>query len=266
MIGELRVSDDVSAGAWIAPRLRTAPGTVTGTVPSGFPAYVRICHPAQDPDGSLVTWTQVAQRTGRQTHPLMQWHALVGSPDPLNMRGSLWPGSDPSRGRLVPDVLGPLCALLAGHTEAAGHCFFGLWDGYGWIHGNPAVAMLRAVRSGEPALSAKVAPPTFSLDELSRPRLRLPARDYLLLLGPLHAALQIGHWPAADWFIPQSPNLFWPADQAWCVASEIDFDSTLVGGTTKLIDAIIGAPAFDAWPVRPDDSLTADADRINPLR
>src|SRR5438105_2223708 len=214
MIGELRVSDDVSAGAWIAPRLRTAPGTVTGTVPSGFPAYVRICHPAQDPDGSLVTWTQVAQRTGRQTHPLMQWHALVGSPDPLNMRGSLWPGSDPSRGRLVPDVLGPLCALLAGHTEAAGHCFFGLWDGYGWIHGNPAVAMLRAVRSGEPALSAKVAPPTFSLDELSRPRLRLPARDYLLLLGPLHAALQIGHWPAADWFIPQSPNLFWPADPA----------------------------------------------------
>ena len=81
MIGELRVSDDVSAGAWIAPRLETAPGTVTGTVPSGFPAYVRICHPAQDPDGRLVPWSRVAQMTGRRVHPLMQWHALLGSPE-----------------------------------------------------------------------------------------------------------------------------------------------------------------------------------------
>jgi hypothetical protein len=49
------------------------------------------------------------------------------------------------------------------------------------------------------------------------------------------------------------------------VASEVDFDSTLVGGTTELVDAIIQAPAFDAWPVKPEDSLTADADLINPV-
>jgi hypothetical protein len=47
------------------------------------------------------------------------------------------------------------------------------------------------------------------------------------------------------------------------VASEIDFDSTLVGGTTQLIDAILQAPTFDSWAVQLDDSLAADTDRIN---
>jgi hypothetical protein len=64
-------------------------------------------------------------------------------------------------------------------------------------------------------------------------------------------------------FDPQSPNLFWPADHAWCVASEIDFDSTLIGGSTDLIQTILDTPALDAWPVKPEDSLACDADRVN---
>lgn len=122
-IGDLRYSDDVSAASWIAPRLGDV-GTVAGTVPSGYSAYARICHPAADPDGRPATWTQVAQATGRRTHSVMQWHALVGSPDPDNARGSRWPGRDPERGNLGPEVLGPLCDLLADHTATAEHCFF----------------------------------------------------------------------------------------------------------------------------------------------
>jgi hypothetical protein len=38
-----------------------------------------------------------------------------------------------------------------------------------------------------------------------------------------------------------------------------------VGGTSELIDSILQAPAFDSWSVRADDSLAADADRINPV-
>jgi len=93
----------------------------------------------------------------------------------------------------------------------------------------------------------------------------LPHRDYLLLAGPLLAALCMGWHVRPDGFEAQSPNLFWPADRAWCVASEIDFDSTLVGGTAELADAILAAPALDAWAVGPDDALTFDADRINPV-
>jgi len=74
-------------------------------VPSGFAAYARICQPAADRDGTPATWEQVARTTGRQTNPLMQWDALTGSPDPLNPRGWLWPGSDPTRGHLVPELV-----------------------------------------------------------------------------------------------------------------------------------------------------------------
>ena len=31
--------------------------------------------------------------------------------------------------------------------------------------------------------------------------------------------------------VPRSPNLFWPSDHAWCVATEIDLLFTLVAGT-----------------------------------
>ena len=88
--------------------------------------------------------------------------------------------------------------------------------------------------------------------------MELPHRSYLLLVGALPAALQIGWGP-----LRQSPNLFWPADHAWCAATELDFDSTLLGGTTELIETILATPTLDAWPVQPDDSLAFDADRIN---
>ncbi|MHB8669517.1 MAG: hypothetical protein ACYDAD_02995 [Acidimicrobiales bacterium] len=223
-----------------------------GTVPSGYPAYVRICHPAPDRDDKSATWSEVAQVTGRQAHPLMQWHALVGSPDSLNMHSSLWPGDNPERGNLVPEVLGPLCDLLADHTATAERCLFCVWEGYASL---PEL--------GVAAFAADDPIPMFSLEELNRTRVGLPDRDYLLLTGPLHLAPKIGWRQSSDWFIPQSPNLFWPADRAWCVATEIDFDSTLVGGTTDLVDAILQAPRLDSWAVQPEDPLAADADRIN---
>jgi hypothetical protein len=243
----LRVSDDVSAAAWIGRRLGGDFGAVIRSVPSGYPAYARICHPAADRDGAPVTWGEVAQVTGRQIHPLMQWHAVAGSPDPLNIRGSLWSGSEPKQGHLVSELLGRLCELLADHTTTVQRCFFCLWQGYGLTRGPSAIPV-------SPALSFKGA---------RRRRVHLSGRDHVLLAGPLPAALQIGWWHSANWFEPRSPNLFWPADQAWCVASEIDFDSTLIGGSTELIDAILHAPRFDSWPLQPDDSLAAYSDCVN---
>src|SRR5882762_657896 len=43
----LRVCEEVSAAAWIAPRLGGAFGAVTQAVPVGFEDYARICHPAE---------------------------------------------------------------------------------------------------------------------------------------------------------------------------------------------------------------------------
>jgi hypothetical protein len=49
------------------------------------------------------------------------------------------------------------------------------------------------------------------------------------------------------------------------VATEIDFDSTLVAGSLELVAAIVDAPELDSWPIQPNDSLAVDGDHLNPL-
>lgn len=215
-----------------------------------LPVYVRICHPAVYSNGNQASWSDVARATGRRPHRLMQWHALVGSADWLNMAGSLWEGENPTRGNLDPKELAVLCDLLARHTGTAHDCYFCLWEGYGGLE-----------RYGW--LESSMGRHVFSPEELQASRLHLPYRDYLLLGGPLPGALCTGHWVSPKSFWPQSPNLFWPADRTWCVASEIDFDSTLVGGSVALIERILHDALLDSWRIEHDDLLTANADIVN---
>ncbi|MDR6867993.1 hypothetical protein J2Y69_002601 [Microbacterium resistens] len=69
--------------------------------------------------------------------------------------------------------------------------------------------------------------------------------------------------PAASWTTAQHPSLIWPADHAWVLVSEIDFDSTVIGGSAELIRAICEDPAIEALPLPAEASLTADADTVN---
>ncbi len=261
-LGELTVTDGPPAGSWIEPLLGGEFGAVTLQVPAAYEAYVRICHPAHDTAGRPVTWALVAEACGRAPHAVMQWHAIVGSPDSLNFKGSLWHGSPPDRGNLAPEQLETLCRALAAHTSDPAHCFFGLWAGWGWVTQGSDVFFLRRPGS-PPGPASEHRPSPLSAQELSRPRLELPHREYLILTGPLRAAAQLGNHQGPGGCDPQSPNLMWPSDRAWFVASEIDFDSTLLGGTRKLCQAVLDEPGLDAWPVEPHDSLAYDADKIN---
>ncbi|RFA07549.1 hypothetical protein B7R21_15270 [Subtercola boreus] len=70
------------------------------------------------------------------------------------------------------------------------------------------------------------------------------------------------------------PQLIWPADHAWLVASEIDWDSTIVAGPRTLIDALlsmsaiealeVGESAIETLEVGESDSLMSDSDQLNP--
>jgi hypothetical protein len=162
-------------------------------------------------------------------------------------------------GDLAPDKLRALCAILQAHTPAAMRCWFALWEGWGELTG--VTTLTWASTTGTPA-PPRPAPDEWQLD-LRAARFELPGRAYYLFTGPLHDALRFGSWATADWFLPRSPNLFWPDDQSWCVASEIDFDSTLVAGTAALVDDIVHSSELEAWPVDPLDSLAFDGDTIN---
>jgi hypothetical protein len=59
------------------------------------------------------------------------------------------------------------------------------------------------------------------------------------------------------------PNLWWPDDHAWCVASEIDFPYTYVGGSQELIDAILEDPAIESLRATDRDGISYSSDKIN---
>jgi hypothetical protein len=79
------------------------------------------------------------------------------------------------------------------------------------------------------------------------PQLRLPYREYHLFSGPLEAArTTYDDGP----FARQSANLWWPADQAWCVVTEIDHAWSYVGGAAPLIAGILADGGLDAVATR----------------
>ncbi len=280
---ELEIVDGAAAGAWIEPELGGLFGAVSLQVPRRYAAYARILHPVWVYDRDrmrerLVRWADVGAATRRRVHPEVQWHALVGSSDSSNFDGALWDDASPDRGDLGAPALTALVGLLAGFSRESERFFFAVWTGYNWgsfgwtVHEedgrNWAEPWTRPNRSTHD-LSWR-----FPEDQVAGAALELPGREYVVLAGPLDAARSVAGTDDDDEcdedagkgpISPNSPQMIWPADRAWFVASEIDFDSTLVGGGEDLIAAILASPDLEAWRVGPDSSLASDADRINPV-
>lgn len=75
-------------------------------------------------------------------------------------------------------------------------------------------------------------------------------------------------WPgSAPWvdedMWAQSPSILWPDDHSWLLATEIDFDSTLVAGTTALIHELTQTPGLEVLAIRTDADLSSDGDVLN---
>jgi hypothetical protein len=255
---------DVSVADWIAGRLRGPFGTVGSVVPHGFAAYARVLHPVERYDGrASLTWEEVCRLTGRIPHSLMQWAAITtptAGAEVASSPSGRWDDGVVRVGDLAPSALSALLDVLAPVTGGQ-DCFHALWEGWGWVDGS-GVAV--SVLSDEGRIEPGPAPePGVSAEVPVLPRLCLPHREYLLFRGRPRAALDMGWQGSAHGFAPQSPSLFWPADRSWCVGTEIDFDSTLVGGSEDLVNAVLAAPGLDAWPVGPADDLSAVGDRPN---
>lgn len=251
----VRLSKRLEESDWILPRL-SGYHSVTSVVPDGFPAYVRILHPARSRRNAPIRWAQIAGWSGRVMHRLAEFHrisnplpAFGGEPEP-------WDGH-PEAGNLAPEVMRELYATLRDYATS-GVCWFCLWDGYGWVQDRAAtVTAYGAGVSPAPAPEHKT-----RYDFATAPRVSLPGRKYLLFEGPLEAAFNTDWSPGGSIF-SQSPNMFWPQDHSWCVASEIDLCATFLGGPVALANALIANPAFEAWRVEPTDPVTSDGDRIN---
>lgn len=103
------------------------------------------------------------------------------------------------------------------------------------------------------------------------PLLELPGREYVLLATGCDE-LADETWPhraGVGWtsvFEGPLPQLVWPVDRAWVVASEIDWDSTIVAGSRGLVDAVLADEAFEAFEVDEGADLSWEGDLVNPPR
>ena len=232
----LHPSSRLVEAEWLMPQLALSARGWPQCIPEGFPVYSRILHPARGINDEPIGSADVAIKSGCTMHRLVQLG--YQSPTVFGLAGHL---EEPENGNLPSGLLRILCAALAEHTSTPDSCWFCLWEGYGWLHDSSTstveftpegifVPSAHALAGDVPARLS----PVLRAAVQSAPRVRLPQRNYLLLKGPLESITELGWMFPNGVFVPQSPNLFWPGDHAWCVASEIDLFCTLVAGSHSL--------------------------------
>ena len=261
--------DRLDPAQWLVEAITVFGGRVDQLMPPGFQSYLRVFHrPDQGrPDAeSAASWAAVAAEKGTVLHPEAQWSALSGSTGE-------GPRPEPITGSLDPLQLRHLSSVLAGNTSTPDACHYALWEGTG------------------------LSPPSWG----AHPRLALPGRRYWLfptvpvseipacsvelnvagmeekvaehgdLRGFAVAAtrplqredyVELVRWQRREGFV-QSPSWWWPEDRAWVVHSEVDYDSTLVAGSSALGAALLADPEIECLELGPATLLTAHADLVN---
>jgi hypothetical protein len=186
-------------------------------VPPHFPAYARVLPPSYESGDPerRHRWPEIAAHTGVPLTAETRFDDLVAGSDGWGR---------PSDGGLDARETAALARVLAGFTSTPDEAYFCLWEGFGL-------------------------PETDAL--ATRPmRVRTPHRAYHLLTGPVAAAATL---PApVPW---RCASLWWPADHAWLVGTELDGYLTYVGGSHAAIDAVLTDPELDAVPANPTTHL-----------
>jgi hypothetical protein len=125
-------------------------------------------------------------------------------------------------GDLPLEIAERLAAILPSHTLTPELCWFAVWEGFGDLR----------IGDNEGAM--------FSV----------PNRDLFLFHGTVGDVLTT--FSEVDW-IYRSPNLWWPDDRAWCVATEIDFTWSYIGGSSACIEQILGDSELEAIPTSAEE-------------
>lgn len=271
-------------------RVRSLPGRAVPT----YDEWERMPDAEQDDligrfiDGPA-TWAETATAFGTTLHPLAQWRRIVRTPPEEDWSVRIAPDgrefTSPEEGVLDPALFAAIARHLAAHTATPDAGVAAIWEGWGGLVGffgeSPSHAFLQigADPAHERMLQQSIhdrfnnpfRKPTWQpgilSDEISKsPRLELPGREYVTFVAGASTFTDpawIADAPWADSAGAQHPNLLWPEDRAWVMVSEIDFDSTVIAGSTALIDALVADPALEVFAIAEDADLTWDGDEVN---
>ncbi|WXF92339.1 hypothetical protein WDV91_06785 [Curtobacterium flaccumfaciens pv. flaccumfaciens] len=95
-------------------------------------------------------------------------------------------------------------------------------------------------------------------ESLAGPRFLWPARECFLL------SMSLPQLSDPSWTddarvgtyvdVGHTPQMLWPEGHEWVLATEIDWDSTIVAGSRSLADAVLADDRFEAYEVDADAS------------
>lgn len=248
-------------------------------------------------------WQDAADAFGTTMHPLAQWGALVRSQgsewSPSDWQHATapdgWQFDAPNEGDLDAEVLATAVGILTRGSQTPGYA--AVWEGWGGLLGHMGTGSSRAVLTLDDAdadhvryvdmmtaatfdpfnrpFATETWQPGVLSDEVSRGRrLELPGRGHVLFRGDVGVLADPGWQNVVPWadrtageagttrFTP-SPSLVWPADRSWVLVTEVDWDSTIVGGPAELIDALCDDRELETLPLAAGSSLRWDADTVN---
>lgn len=258
---------DASVGAWLLERVG-AWATVGGVAGNGFDAYARLLNPLAahhedqttqdqwgvhpDDEHTRWPWAEVARRNDRVMHPLVQWRR-ISDEEHTRWWPDGWRVDQSDDGWFDPQDLAVLTEHLRVATTTPEDVVVGAWVGTGEFTDSETAGTVHG-------------------DRRTSDVLEWPGRDIALfqssieeLANPEWAQRAVPGWTTTSRYDQEAPHttFIWPSDHAWVVASEEDWDSTIVAGTRDLIDRVLADDRFEAYDVHEDSDLSWDGDHIN---
>jgi hypothetical protein len=177
---------------------------VSAFVPASLPAVCQVLHPWFGSDGEPIRWHTLADDPG-----VAELGKRSQTRDGLVHAFATQSGLGGNAGELDAVTAAGLVDVLGRSTTTPDDVFVAVWEGWG-----------------------DVPPQRFP----GAARLNTPSRGHFLLRGPLTGVLVS---VTASGFDRPTAGLWWPADLAWFVATEIDLEWTFVAGDTELVERLL---------------------------
>jgi hypothetical protein len=187
---------------------------------------------------------------GKSLDASTRWSDLAGADEPLES-GKRWSGGDPFPGPLAGAELKTLGkALFSVDADPHEPCYFGIWSDWsmlsqsaGTFKGRPSVAARMETGSQGSVAS--------NISGLSDPK---PLGDRFYRVGTARLEQVVCDGVGDELFreLLWGPDLFWARDGSWFVHSDVELDSTLVGGDVDLCTAIIAQGDLEALSISVD--------------
>ena len=144
-----------------------------------------------------MTWASLASSTGLALTPATPSDDLIAAA--RRDETELGEINAPASGELPEFIIFPLVEILQRNTATPEACYFAVWDG---------IAGLSATHRKGAAFTT-------------------PARHWFLHRGPIIAAHE--GFKTENGLFSIAPNIWWPSDRQWIVATEVDYRCTYIG-------------------------------------